>query len=106
VDFIGLKVGDVNNTMVFTNPFACEGDTELPASILGNVFQDQNSDCLFNAGDSGMQGWAVSASDGVNTFWGTTNADGAYAIGLLPGTYDIVLYQPCYAVGRLPRYHL
>jgi hypothetical protein len=42
-----------------------------------------------------MKGWSVSAIDGTNAvFYGTSNANGAYEIRLLPGTYDVVLSNP------------
>jgi len=94
VDFTGIKMGDVNQTAVFSNPFACEGDPELPAIILGKVFQDQNNDCQHNGGDIGMNGWKVSAFDGVNTYWGASDPNGDYGIALLPGTYNVILSNP------------
>jgi len=94
LDFIGLKMGDVNNSAVFNNPFLCQGEPEFPATIFGKVFQDANLNCQPDSLEPGMQGWTISASDGTNTFWGTSDAIGFYSIGVYPGVYDVVLSNP------------
>ncbi len=93
IDFIQIKKGDVNNTAI--DYFECNGSAYLPAKISGRIFQDENSNCLPDTTESGMKGWSVSAIDGTNSvFYGTSNANGAYEIRLLPGTYDVVLSNP------------
>ncbi|MFN0034715.1 MAG: SdrD B-like domain-containing protein [Saprospiraceae bacterium] len=91
IDFIGIRKGNVSGTP--PEAFECN-DFDLPARIFGKVFRDQNNDCLYDTGEPGMQGWNVSASDGTNTFYATTNASGAYEIEVIPGTYEVALSNP------------
>lgn len=91
VDFLAIKKGDVNSTAV--GPFECT-DPQLYARIIGKVYHDQNADCQYDTNETGLNGWTVSASDGTNTYYGTTNHLGDYSISALPGTFDVVLSNP------------
>ncbi len=93
IDFIQIKKGDVNYTAI--GYFECNGSADLPASIFGKVFWDENNNCQPDSVEAGMQGWTVKAIDAAGSFYfGTTNADGIYIINLLPGTYDVILSNP------------
>lgn len=90
IDFIGVKKGDVNNTAI--EYYECQGSANLPASLSGKVYKDLNANCLPDSTESGMQGWTMQAfDDSGQVFYGTTHANGQYAINLLPGMYDVVL---------------
>lgn len=90
INFIQIKKGDVNGTAV--DYFICNGNANFPSIIAGKVFQDQNDDCIADITEVGMPGWKIKAFDGSGThYYGTTNVHGVYQIGLLPGTYDVVL---------------
>ncbi|MDX1912726.1 MAG: T9SS type A sorting domain-containing protein [Saprospiraceae bacterium] len=91
VDFIGVKKGDVNNTAVMAN--LCESP-ELPARIRGSVYRDQDENCVFDAGENGMQGWTVEARDGNVSYYGVTNGWGEYDIEVLPGVFQVILKDP------------
>ena len=87
-DFIGIKMGDVNNTALLGQ---CD---QSDFFVTGKVYHDQNNNCQFTPGEPGLGGWNISMSDGNNTFYGTSNGGGNYKIAALPGTYDIVLSNP------------
>lgn len=91
IDFVAIKKGDVNNTWITT---AGCGDPDLPAKITGHIYQDENDDCQLNANEPGMERWIVSATDGSTTYYGKSGANGAYEIGVLPGTYEVSLSNP------------
>jgi uncharacterized repeat protein (TIGR01451 family) len=66
----------------------------LPASIAGNVYHDANNNGIFDPGESGIGGVAVTLSGPVNTSV-FTNPDGSYNFsGLPPGQYTVVETQP------------
>jgi Secretion system C-terminal sorting domain len=90
-DFIAVKVGDVNNSAVAAT--GCN-DPQLPAVISGKVFRDQTPNCQLDTGETGLAGWTVTATDGTNSFYGSSNSSGGYTIFLLPGTYDIIVNKP------------
>lgn len=96
-DFIGFKTADVNNTAISINE--CDNSEH---SIRGRVYHDQNGDCLFTGGEPGLGGWVVSAHNGINTTYSTTDAFGEYYIPAVPGTYDIVLSNPAGLWGGCP----
>ncbi|HAD14929.1 MAG TPA: hypothetical protein DCF33_21080 [Saprospirales bacterium] len=87
-DFIGIKLGDVNNTAVVD---AC-GDNV--SRIIGRVFNDQNTNCASDAGEPGLQGWTVEATNGTDSYYGVTTLTGKYNIAAVPGTFDVILHKP------------
>lgn len=63
--------------------------------IEGNVFDDQNVDCLASAGEAPMSGWKIKAfQDSVRTFYGVTDALGNYSIPCDTGNYILSLIPP------------
>lgn len=91
VDFYAIKTGDVNNSAVMPNGCA---SPDLPSQISGIIFRDQNLNCEQDNGESGLSGWIVTASDGVNSFYGSAGNNGEYNVNVLPGAYTVVLTQP------------
>ncbi|MCC6726332.1 MAG: T9SS type A sorting domain-containing protein [Saprospiraceae bacterium] len=85
VDFIAVKVGDVNATST-TGAF-------LNSSIRGNVYFDQDETCTHTPGDTPLTNWKVVATGNNGTFYGNTQANGDYLIFLTPGTYDVSIVQ-------------
>lgn len=90
-DFFGIKVGDVNNSTMLNQE--C-GSPVLPAVISGKVFHDEALTCLYDPSQPVLSNWNISASDGVNSYYGTSNQNGDYNIFLFPGVYDLVLTTP------------
>ncbi|MBL7825062.1 MAG: T9SS type A sorting domain-containing protein [Saprospiraceae bacterium] len=93
VDFVVIKIGDVNNTCIYVSNEQCQ-NFALPSKISGSVFQDNNLDCTLQTGENGLNGWLVSAYDGDNQFSALTQENGTFSIGLVPGTYDLVVTKP------------
>lgn len=61
-------------------------------SISGRVYFDANANGTFDAGDSGMAGVTVHASDGSNAPLAVTVSDGTFQIlGLNPNTYSLTV---------------
>jgi len=61
--------------------------------IRGNVFQDDNSDCLFTTGESNLGGLPISATEnGGLTYYTTTDNLGNYEISCGLGTYTVEVH--------------
>jgi|GEM_PF-1929062 len=62
-----------------------------PSFISGNVYQDNNNDCLYNSGDVKLPGTAVTVHDGVTDdyYYGFTNDTGGYKISVPNGSYTV-----------------
>jgi len=66
---------------IFANGINC-------GSISGNIYVDNNSDCIKNSGDNNFAGATIIANPGNR--YGYTNANGDYIINNLPyGTYTL-----------------
>lgn len=72
--------------------------------IKGNVFVDENSDCLLDTSDRPLNRWVVSA-EGVNSgnfYLSLTDLQGNYAMTVDTGTFDVKVYpehalwEPCF----------
>ncbi len=85
MDFIAIKVGDVNGTS--TN------GAFLNSSIKGKVYFDQDETCTQTNGDTPLANWKVMATGSNGTFYGNTDGTGNYSVFLLPGTYDVSVVQ-------------
>lgn len=81
----GIFINDL--TLIKTN-----ADGDIYTSIIrGNVYNDLNEDCIRQAGEPGMEDWVVRASGATQTYYGTTNANGTYAISVDTGIYNVEL---------------
>jgi uncharacterized repeat protein (TIGR01451 family) len=69
-------------------------DTSDCGIITGNLFWDQNDDCVENTGDESLQGWTVAAYGQLDTFYATSQADGSYQILVLPDTFQVEALAP------------
>ncbi|MCB0517531.1 MAG: T9SS type A sorting domain-containing protein [Lewinellaceae bacterium] len=87
VDFIAVKVGDVNGTAELFLGGA--------GAIQGSIFFDQDDNCAQSSGDSPLTNWIVVASNAGTTdsFYANSNVYGDYELYLPPGTYDIEVVQ-------------
>lgn len=61
----------------------------LSNTISGVVYKDENSNCLQDSGEPTKAGWVVSATDGVTTYYGISQADGTYEIKVGYGIFEI-----------------
>jgi uncharacterized repeat protein (TIGR01451 family) len=57
--------------------------------ITGYFYNDNNGNCTYDAGDYPMQGYNVYATNGTNTYWGTSNTNGYYVIWAPVGSYTL-----------------
>ncbi len=90
LDFIAIKVGDVNGTAITTlNP-----NTAFMSNINGNIFHDVDATCTETVGDTPLQNWKVRAVGANGTYYGSTQETGVYNIYLPEGTYDVQVIQP------------
>jgi uncharacterized repeat protein (TIGR01451 family) len=85
LDFIAVKVGDVNGTSI--------AGAFWTSSIRGKVFFDQDETCTQTNGDTPLANWNVVATGTNGSFYGNTDGAGNYSIALLPGTYDVSVFQ-------------
>lgn len=63
------------------------------AQIIGNVFKDNNDDCILDGGDTPITNWVVEAENGSSTY-GTTDSTGQYSILVPYGTYNVSTQTP------------
>jgi hypothetical protein len=61
-------------------------------SVTGKVFADYNNNCVQDPNEFSLQNRAILANGGQ--FYGWTNANGRYAIGMGPGSYAINEFNP------------
>lgn len=76
--------------------------TDQCVAINGRIFRDNDEDCASDPGEQGLAGWLVSATDGNNTYYATTDANGNYGMSAFPGSIvvsihapDSTVWQPC-----------
>lgn len=86
LDFIAIKVGDVNGT-VFSNG--------TPASLIkGYIYADENNNCQNDSGEPSLADWVVFAKNSSgDQFYGKSNNLGHYAIYAEPGIYDVFVVE-------------
>ena len=61
--------------------------------ITGNVYSDNNGDCVFDTGDLPLSNWLIKA-DGDIDFYSVTDELGNYAIPVPVGTYTVSVSSP------------
>lgn len=90
VDFIGIKIGDVNHS-AFTQNLT---DSAYYAWIDGVARIDTDENCVADSGEPALQKWTVRAQSQFGTFYGKTNAGGQFSIAVPPGSYTVTLLKP------------
>lgn len=76
-----LTITDANGcTLVQTFDIAVVPENEC-AFFAGRVVSDDNNNC-FNDAEPGLGGWIVRASNATNTYYGLSNSDGSYYLGI------------------------
>jgi hypothetical protein len=83
----GVNNNSINMYVVKTDSFG----NSLPNYIRGHVFQDNNTDCLWNTGDVDLTGAIITAENNNNgrIYYGTTDAFGSYEINCAAGNYTV-----------------
>lgn len=90
VDFTGVKIGDINLSAI---PVDLTDSTYL-SWIDGTVAEDQNTNCQLNSGEMPLKNWLIHSEGLYGNFYGKTNANGTYSMGVPPGTYVVELLKP------------
>ena len=87
VNFIGVKVGDLN----------CSAVTNLSdfniGLVHGKVFNDTSENCDWEADEPGFENWIVTL-EGPSVFYATTDQDGNFSIAVPTGDYIATLNPP------------
>jgi len=90
-------------TVTVTNSTGCTAvasiQIDLPGAgecgyISGKIVRDESADCLADAGEPGLGGWLVRAVNGLQTYYGVSNDQGDYWIGVPEGTYTVETVPP------------
>ena len=90
VDFIGIKIGDLNLNAITTNLT----DSAYFAWIDGVARIDTDENCMADTGEPPLGDWTVRAQSQFGTFYGKTNASGQFSIAVSPGLYSVTLLEP------------
>ena len=69
------------------------------ATIRGRVYFDNNSNCIYDAGDSAARNWGIIASPG--NYLATTDSSGYYNLSVPPGSYMVSEILPEEDAGQL-----
>lgn len=64
------------------------------SQISGEVWNDENDDCLTTLDETGMEGWIVAAANSENTFYGIVGEQGTYKIQVDTGNYIVSILEP------------
>lgn len=88
----GLDVaGSITNMSPVPGGFVLADSCCSPTAwIIGQKIHDLNCNGKPDEGEPVLQGWTITATNGTNTYTGTTGSDGWYSIQVpAPGTYTI-----------------
>ncbi|MFN8304134.1 MAG: T9SS type A sorting domain-containing protein [Saprospiraceae bacterium] len=92
LDFIGVKVGDVNGTAIADGGSIANPNLFYAAN--GWVRKDENGNCQADAAETALPNWTVTAHGPNGDFNASTFSDGHYFLFAEPGTYDLYLTAP------------
>jgi uncharacterized repeat protein (TIGR01451 family) len=93
-DIYSLAAGSYNVTIT-DNAGNCGtyyfnvGTTSSYGYITGYAYSDLNANCSYDAGDVGLAGYYVFATNGTSTYYGYTGVNGYYMIWVPAGNYTI-----------------
>lgn len=99
-DLYNLPAGTYSINITDSTSGGCASYVEtvnvLPSNgyISGQIFQDNNNDCVFNTGDGYMSNVTVTITDGTNTYTALTNWNGYYSVLVPNGTYTVTPNMP------------
>jgi hypothetical protein len=90
----GLSIGTYSVTVMGADGCARTGHAYVYSScnnvIQGYAFNDANGNCVKDSGEAPIAGISITATGGVNNYYGYTGSNGAYTI-LIPSTGSFTL---------------
>lgn len=98
-DIFGLAAGTFTVTVADANTCFSIANVQvqdlggLCGALEGRVYHDINTNCLPDA-EPGLGSWILRAEGAAGTFFGVTDANGQYNIGVLPGDYNVFVVPP------------
>ncbi len=79
----------------FPMVFKVNGLGELyNTQLLGQVWNDENDDCLNTLDETALEGWVVAATNSENMFYGIVDEQGNYNIEVDTGDYIVSVLEP------------
>ncbi len=87
IDFIGIKIGDLDCSAIINT-------TDEQEILTGRISMDINSNCTSELTEPGRAGWIVELTNGLVSFYGSTNENGAYMIEAFPGSFEVIFHPP------------
>ncbi len=90
-------------TVTVTNANGCTAVSTIEVNLAGNgpcgyisgkVARDESANCVLDVGEPGLGGWLVRAESAPGTFYGVSNTQGDYWIGVPTGDYSVVTLPP------------
>lgn len=98
-DAFGLTAGQYTVTVIdvsgcsSTATFEVQDAGGLCGVLEGQVYDDLIENCAPD-GEPGLGGWIMRAESSAGTFFGVTDANGHYSMGVLPGDYTVFVIPP------------
>ncbi len=92
LDFIGVKIGDVNGSAIVTGGGGSGSGGYFVAT--GWVRADLNDNCEADTGETPLENWLVTAQGNSGTYYATSYYDGQYFLFAPTGVYDVFLTPP------------
>lgn len=92
LDWTAVKIGDVNCSP--SSPVNLDPDPSYLSVIAGHVYQDDNSNCMADAGETSLANWDVVATNATASYHARSDEDGNYHMLVPNGTYDIEVFPP------------
>ena len=92
VNIFGIHIAEANATVTIEElTIGSDSWSQYANHIKGNIFEDVSNDCTKQAGENGLTNIVVEATDGEDVYYGLTDADGNYSIGVDSGavTYAV-----------------
>jgi uncharacterized repeat protein (TIGR01451 family) len=62
--------------------------------INGQIWMDDNSNCLHDSGETGLGSWYVKATNGTDTYYGWSDSTGHYVLKIIPGDFQVSAIPP------------
>lgn len=92
--FLLVGTSNVEDLLSTYNFYAIKTDSKgyvNTSYVAGNVYSDLNNSCDFQAEEIGLENWFIKVTGDNQSYFGTTDAQGNYSIGVDTGSYTVEL---------------